>query len=189
MAKRKRNDLQKINISSLTYYWILCIRHILWNIHIALFCFVFLWLHHTSSFIYISQDRFTGTWAIMELPQFQWRKPEWHSYNGNFPDHRKHNKSQIMPTFLQKLYVHHPCYKGCIFVICYRKAISSYSYLHTSRMNWSLCMNSFSSWVEFYDWQFGSRWGKINKYWCCWHLGAKYHRCMGHSAAQWKLLD
>ena len=110
---------------------------------------------------------------IIEFPQVQVHKPEWHRYTGYLHDHRKHNEVRIMSTFL----VYHPGYKVYILVMCHGKILRWYSYLHTSGMNWSICMDSCSSWVEFYNSQAADG-QKINKYWLWWHLAATYHRCM-----------
>ena len=59
------------------------------------YCFVFLWLfyesvvelYHLNS--HVLQGYFTGTGAILRLPQCQWSNPEGYGYNPPVPHHNK----------------------------------------------------------------------------------------------------
>ena len=70
-----------------------------WNIHIVLFCFVLLWLRHgclvdlCDAFIQILQGCFTGTGAILWLPQCQWSNPEGCGLKWLVQNHNKTHQS------------------------------------------------------------------------------------------------
>ena len=57
-------------------------QYIPWNMHTVLLCFVLLWLyyqcllHSCDALTHILQGSFTGTGAILWLPQCQWGNPE-----------------------------------------------------------------------------------------------------------------
>ena len=63
-------------------------------------CFVLLWLYHQfpvnsyEPFTHILQGYFTGTGAIVQLPQYQWSNPEGYGFNQPLPNHSKRQQSK-----------------------------------------------------------------------------------------------